>query len=63
MQVNFGNYSASHSNNSDQWNIVEETVTATDWTTTLEFVETGTPDSFGMFLDAVSVTKCDGSCP
>jgi hypothetical protein len=63
MQVNFADYTDNHSDNSGQWNIVEVTATATDWTTTLEFIETGPADSFGMFLDAVSVTKCDGSCP
>jgi hypothetical protein len=63
MQVNFADYTDSHSDNSGQWNVVEVTATATDWTTTLEFIETGPADSFGMFLDAVSVTKCDGSCP
>jgi hypothetical protein len=63
MQVNFADYSATHSDNSGQWNTVEVTATAVDWTTTLEFIETGPADSFGMFLDAVSVTKCDGSCP
>jgi hypothetical protein len=63
LQVNFADYSATHSNNSSQWNIVEITATATDWTTTLEFIETGSADSFGMFLDAVSVTKCDSCTP
>jgi hypothetical protein len=59
LQVNFADYSYSHSDSSGQWNVVEVTAIATDWTTTLEFIETGPADSFGMFLDAVSVTKCD----
>jgi hypothetical protein len=63
LQVNFADYSTSHSGNSGEWNIVTVTATADDWTETLEFIETGPADSFGMFLDAVSVTKCDGSCP
>jgi len=62
MQVNFAGYTANHTDNSGQWNVVEVTVTADDYSETLEFIETGLADSFGMFLDAVSVTPCNGSC-
>jgi hypothetical protein len=40
---------------STSWNDETFTVHATGETTTLEFIETGTPDSYGMFLDYVSV--------
>ena len=43
------------SSNTD-WHVETITgLTVSDSTTIIEFVETGTPDSFGMFLDAVSV--------
>lgn len=45
------------------WTESTVTFTASGSTTTIEFVEAGTPDSLGMFLDEVSVTLCDGSCP
>lgn len=43
------------------WNVVTASVTASGLTTRLEFVETGPADSFGMFLDGVSI-NCD-TCP
>ena len=59
LQVTFGDYLASHSDNSGEWDIETVIATAHDWTETLDSIETGTPDSFGMFLDAVSIEKCD----
>jgi hypothetical protein len=56
LQVNFGDYSATHSDNSGQWNVVEVTAVAEKLTERLEFIETGPADSFGMFLDGVSVS-------
>jgi len=40
---------------STSWNDATFTVQATGETTRLEFIETGTADSYGMFLDSVSV--------
>jgi hypothetical protein len=56
-----GEKKGDHADNTTQWIPETVTFTATDWTTKLEFIETGTPDSFGMFLDAVSV-ECT-TCP
>jgi hypothetical protein len=47
----FGPYSVT----SSIWNTESLSVTADGWTTRLAFVETGTANSFGMFLDNVSV--------
>ena len=43
------------------WHVVNTTVVASGLVTRLEFVETGPADSYGMFLDAVSVTCA--ACP
>jgi hypothetical protein len=54
-----GNLIATHSGSGGSnttWAAPSHNVTATDYTTRLEFVETGTNNSLGMFLDAVSVT-------
>ncbi|GEM_PF-3352109 len=45
------------------WTLATLPVEADELTERLQFVETGPADSFGMFLDAVSVTPCDGFCP
>jgi len=39
------------------WTLETPTVSATGYTTTLAFIETGTADSLGMFLDAVSLVE------
>jgi len=55
-----GTYSADGKPHTDTvWTPITLDVEADGPTATLMFVEAGTPDSFGMFLDAVSVTKCD----
>jgi hypothetical protein len=51
-------YLADGSGNSNTvWTEVTLDVTASGLTTRLEFIEAGNPDSYGMFLDAVSVQK------
>lgn len=47
-------HSASGGSNTN-WTVKTHSVTASGYTTRLEFVETGTNDSFGMFLDDVEV--------
>ena len=49
----------SHEGNMSGWTYETWTVTASDTSTQLAFVETGTGDSYGMFLDAVSVVICE----
>jgi len=44
------------------WTTESFSVTSASTLTRLEFVETGTPDSLGMFLDAVSVPEIECSC-
>jgi hypothetical protein len=44
-----------YSGTSSDWNDESESVYASGWETRLEFIETGIPDSLGMFLDDVSV--------
>jgi hypothetical protein len=54
-----GNRIATHSGSggsNTNWTVETHNVTTSDYSTRLEFVETGTNDSLGMFLDAVSVT-------
>lgn len=51
-------YSADGSSNTNTaWTEVDLTLTASGSTTELAFVEAGKPDSYGMFIDAVSVEK------
>ena len=50
------------SNTNTVWTDIDLTLSASGPTTELAFVEAGTPDSRGMFLDAVSVSLCNGSC-
>jgi hypothetical protein len=55
-----GALEASHSGSggsNTNWTLGTVSFTAGASTTTIEFVEAGTPDSLGMFLDAVSVTE------
>jgi hypothetical protein len=47
----------SHNGNTAGWTLETVSVAASDWSTRLEFVEVGPADSFGMFLDAVSIQK------
>jgi hypothetical protein len=50
---------SSHEGKTSGWSLETLTVTASDTSTQLAFVETGTGDSYGMFLDAVSVVICE----
>lgn len=58
IEVNFNDYHAVHPEVScpDGWNVVSVNVVADEYIETLEFIETGIADSFGMFLDNVRVT-------
>ncbi|MBZ9571925.1 DUF642 domain-containing protein [Patescibacteria group bacterium] len=53
-----GSLVGSHSGSTSGWNLETITgLTASGATTRIEFIETGNPDSLGMFLDAVSVEQ------
>jgi len=50
-----GSWSTSGTGDGSSWSFQTLTFTATDWESRIAFTETGTADSLGMFLDAVSV--------
>ena len=61
--VKIGDYSGSGGSNT-VWTLETKPVYAsTGSTTRLEFVEVGTPDGRGMFLDAVSIARANKDCP